>query len=122
VAGIKIAIVAYVVSGLSSLLLGWKWTQQINLLSDLENYTYYIPGPHGNLKELPIPGPIAEAEAEFAMEREISMEAAMIREETLPAEETLSPLGGDEGRSDKKCRLDELASVDISASRDKDNE
>ncbi|KAH8163698.1 hypothetical protein CIB48_g4563 [Xylaria polymorpha] len=122
VAGIKTAIDAHVVSGLSSLLLGWEWTQQVDLLSDLGNYTYYILGPHGNLNELPIPGPIAEAKAEteYAIEGEIAMEAAMIREETLPAEETPTPLGvgGDEGHSDKECRLDELASVDMSAARD----
>jgi hypothetical protein len=39
VAGIKTAIDAYVVSGLSSFLLGWGWTQEVNLLSDLGNYT-----------------------------------------------------------------------------------
>jgi hypothetical protein len=114
VAGIKTAIDAYVVSELSSLLLGWEWTQQVNLLSDLRNYAYYIPGPHGNLNELPIPGPMAEAEAqtEYAMEGEIAME------ETLPAEETPTTLGGDEGHSDKECRLGELASVDVSATGD----
>ncbi|KAG9231520.1 hypothetical protein BJ875DRAFT_444023 [Amylocarpus encephaloides] len=105
VAGIKTAIDAYVVSGLSSLLLGREWTQQVNLLSDLGNYTYYIPGPNGNLNELPIPGPITDTEAET----EYVMEAAMIREETLPAEETPTPLRGD---GDKDCRLDESASVD----------
>jgi hypothetical protein len=52
------------------------------------------------------------------MEGEIAMEALMIREETLPVEETPTPLGGDEGHSDKECRLDELASVDISATGD----
>jgi hypothetical protein len=120
VAGSKTAIDAYVASRLSSLRLGWEWTQQVNLLSDLGNYTYYIPGPHGNLNELPIPGPIAEAEAEteYAMEGEIATGAAMIREETLPAGETPTPLGGDEGHSDKECRLDELASVDMSATGD----
>jgi hypothetical protein len=114
VAGIKTAIDAYVVSGLSSLLLGREWTQQVNLLSDLGNYTYYIPGPNGNLNELPIPGPITDAEAET----ECVIEAAMIREETLPAEETPTPLWGDQGHSDKDCRLDESASVDMSTTGD----
>jgi hypothetical protein len=81
------------------------------LLSDLGNYTYYIPGPHGNLNELPIPGPMAEAETET----EYAIEAAMIREETLPAEETPTPLGGNEERSDKEHRFDKFASVDMSA-------
>lgn len=73
------------VSGLSSLLLHWEWTQRIDLLSNLGNYTYYILGSHGNLNELPIPGPIAEAEAEteYVTEGEIVIEAAIIREETL---------------------------------------
>ena len=106
-AGIKIPIDAYVVSGLSSLLLGWEWTQQVNLLSNLGNYMYYIPGPDGNLNELPNPGPIAEVETEtqYAMEGKIAMEAVMIREETLPAEETPTPLGCDEVHSDKECSL-----------------
>ena len=65
VAGIKTVINTCVVSELSSLLLGWEWTKQVNLLSDLRNYRYYIPGPHGNLNELPAPGPIAETEAEI---------------------------------------------------------
>jgi hypothetical protein len=98
------------------------WTQEVNLLSDLGNYTYYIPGPHGSLNELPVPGLMTEAEAEaeteYAMEGEITMEAAMIREETLPAGETPTPLGGGEEHSDKECRLDELASVDMSATED----
>jgi len=42
----------------------------------------------------------------------------MIREETLPARETPTPLGGGEERSDKECRLDELASIDMSATED----
>ena len=41
VAGIKTAIDAYMVSGLCSVLLGWDWAQEVNLLSDLGNYTYY---------------------------------------------------------------------------------
>lgn len=79
VAGIETAIDTCVVSELSSLLGGWEWTQQVNLLSD---YRHHIPGPHGNLNELPVPGPIAEAEAEteFAMEGEIAIGAAVIRE------------------------------------------
>ncbi|CZR66317.1 uncharacterized protein PAC_16218 [Phialocephala subalpina] len=93
---------------------------RVNLLSDLGNYTYYILGPHGNLNELPIPGPIVEAEAEteYVIEGEIAIEAAMIREETLPAGETPTPLGGDEVYSDKECRLDESVSVDMSATGD----
>jgi hypothetical protein len=73
VACIEAAIDTCVVSELSSLLLGWEWTQQVNLLNDLGNYRYYIPGPHGNLNEIPIPGPISEAEAEteYAMEEEM---------------------------------------------------
>jgi len=100
VAGINAIIDAYVVSELSSLLLGWEWAQQVNLLSDLGNRTYYIPGPHGNLNELPVHGPMAEAEAET----EFAMEAALTREETLLAEETpapplqASPIESDGGR------------------------
>jgi hypothetical protein len=119
VAGINAVIDAYVVSGLSSLVLGWEWTQQVDLLSNLGNYTYYILGPHGILNELPIPGLIAEVEAEmeYAIEGEIGIEA-VAREETLPAAETPTRLGDDEGHSDKECRLDELASVDMSATGD----
>lgn len=96
VASIETVINTCVVSELSSLLLGWEWTQQVNLLSDLRNDRYYIPGPHGNLNELPVPGPITEAEAEmeFAMEGEIAMGAAVIREETLMAEEAPTALRG----------------------------
>jgi hypothetical protein len=119
VAGIKTVIDAYVVSGLS-LLLGWGWTQEVNLLSDLRNYTYYIPGPHGSLNELPVPGLMTEAEAEteYVMEGEIIMEGAMIREETLPARETPTPLGVNGEHSDKECRLDELISVDMFVTED----
>lgn len=113
-AGIETTINTCVVSELSSLLLGWEWTQEVNLLSDLRNYRYYIPRPHENLNELPAPGSIAEAEAGT----EFTMGAAVAREETLPAEEMPSRLGDDEGHSDKECRLDELASVDMSATGD----
>lgn len=91
------------------------------MLSDLRNYTYYILRPHGNLNELPIPGPIAEAKAEteYTIEREIVIEATIIREETLLAKETLIPLRGNEGHSDKERRLDELVSVNISTTGDK---
>jgi hypothetical protein len=87
------------------------------LLSDLGNYRYYITGLYGNLNELPVPRPIsdAEAEMEFAMEVEIAMGAAVIREETLMAEEAPTVLRGDEGHGDKECELGELASVDASA-------
>ncbi|TVY13081.1 hypothetical protein LARI1_G008506 [Lachnellula arida] len=93
---------------------------RVNLLSDLGNYRYYIQGPHGNRNELPIPGPIAEAEAEteFAMEGEIAIGAAVIREETLMAEEALTALRGDEGHGDEECELGELASVDAFATGD----
>jgi hypothetical protein len=120
VASIETVINTCVVSELSSLLLGWEWTQQVNLLSDLRYYRYYIPGPHGNLNELPVPGPITEAEAEveFAMEGEIAMGAAVIREETLMAEEAPTALRGDEGHGDEEYELGELASVDASATGD----
>jgi hypothetical protein len=114
VAGVETAIDTCVVSELSSLLLGREWTQQVNLLSDLGNYRYYIPGPHGNLNGLPVPGPIAEAEAET----EFAMGAAVIREETLLAEEAPTALRGDEGHGDEKCELGELASIDASATGD----
>ncbi len=84
------------------------------MLSDLGNRTYYIPGPHGNLNELPVHGPMAEAEAET----EFVIEATLTREETPPAEETPAPPGGDERYGDKQCELDDLASVDESATRD----
>lgn len=114
VAGINAVIDAYMVSELSYLLLGWEWTQQVNLLSDLGNRTYYIPEPYGNLNELPVPGPMAEAEAES----EFAMEAVLTREETLLAEETPAPPGGDERYGDKECELDDLASVEEPATRD----
>lgn len=53
--------------------------------------------------------------AEAETETEYAIEAAMIREKTLPAEETPTPLGGNEGRSDKEHRFDKFASVDVSA-------
>jgi len=117
VAGIETAIDTCVVFELSSLLLGWEWTQQVNLLSDLGNYRYHIPGPHGNSNELPVPSPIAEAEAEteFAMEGEIAMGAAVIREYTVMAEEAPAAPGGDERLSDEECEHGDLASVDASA-------
>jgi hypothetical protein len=89
------------------------------LLSDLGNYRYYILGPHGNLKELPVPGPIAKAEAEteFTMEGKIAIGAAVIKE-TLMAEEAPTALRGDEGYGDEECELGELASVDASATGD----
>ena len=84
------------------------------MLSDLRNHTYYIPGPHGNLNELPVPKPIAEAEAET----EFAIEAALTREETLLAKETPAAPGGDERYSDKEYKLDDFTSVDKSATRD----
>lgn len=86
------------------------------MFSDLGNYRYYIPGLHGNLNELPVPRPItdAEAEMEFAMEGEIAMGSAVIREETLMAEEAPTALRGDEGHGNKEYELSELASVDAS--------
>jgi hypothetical protein len=47
------------------------------------------------------------------------MEAAMIREETLPARETPTPLRGNKEHSDKECRLNELVSVDMFVTEDK---
>lgn len=114
VAGIETTINTCVVSELSSLLLGWEWTQEVNLLSDLRNYRYYIPRPHENLNELPAHGSIAEAEAET----EFAMGAAVIREETLLAKEAPTALRGDEGHGDEECDLRELASVDASATGD----
>jgi hypothetical protein len=55
----------------------------------------------------------------YVIKGEITMEAIIIREETLPAGETPTPLGGGEERSDKECRLDKLASVNMSATEDK---
>jgi len=55
----------------------------------------------------------AEAEMEFAMEGEIAMGAAVVRGETLMAEEATTALRGDEGHGDKECELGELASVDV---------
>jgi hypothetical protein len=111
VAGIETAIDTCVVSELSSLLLGWEWTQQVNLLSD---YRHYIPGPYRNLNELPLPGPIAEAKAEteFAKEGEIAIGAAVIRE---MAEEVPTALRGSGGHGNEGYEFGELASVDASA-------
>ena len=90
------------------------------MLNNLRNYRYYIPDPHANLNELPVPGPITEAEAEmeFAMQGEIATGAAVIRKETLIAEEAPTALRGDEGHGDEECELGELASVDTSATGD----
>jgi hypothetical protein len=72
-------------------------------LSDLGNYIYYILGPHGKLVQVPILGPMIgdRAETEYTIEGE-----------------TLTPLGGDEGCSNKERRLGKLASVDGSATGD----
>jgi hypothetical protein len=53
--------------------------------------------------------------AEAETETEYVIEAAMIREETLPAEETPTPLGGNEGCSDKEYRFNKFVSVNMSA-------
>jgi hypothetical protein len=84
-------------------------------LSDLENYTYYILGPYGSLNEFPVPGLVTEAKAEteYVIEGEIIMEVIIIREETLPAGKTLTPLGNNKEYSDKECRLNELVSVNM---------
>jgi hypothetical protein len=90
------------------------------LLSDLGNYRYYILGLHKNLNELPVSRPIinAEAEIEFVIKGEIAIRAAVIREETLIAEEAPTALRGDKGHGNKECELGELASVNASATRD----
>jgi hypothetical protein len=87
----------------------------------LSDYRHYIPGLHGNLNELPVPGPIAEAEAEteFAMEGEIAMGAAVIRE---MAEEVSTALRGSGGHGDEGCEFGELASIDASVTGDDDVE
>jgi hypothetical protein len=84
-------------------------------LSNLGNYIYYIPRPYRNINKLPIPGPMAKAETET----EYAIEAAIIREETLSAKETPTPLRGNKGRSDKEHRFDKFISVNMSAIRDK---
>ena len=72
------------------------------------------------MNKFPVFGPIAEAKAktEFVMEGEIIIGAAVIREETLMAEEAPTALRGDEGHGNKECELGELVSVDASATRD----
>jgi hypothetical protein len=91
------------------------------LLSNLGNYRYYILGLYRNLNKLPVPRPItdAEAEIEFAMEREILIGGAVIKEETLIAEEASTALRGNKGHGDKECELSELASVNTSVTGDK---
>jgi hypothetical protein len=115
VAGIKTAINTYIVSRLSSFLLGWGWTQEVNLLSNLGHYTYYILGPHRSLNKLPAPGLItkAEAETEYIIEGEIIIEVAIIREENFPAREAPTPLESNGEYSNKECRLDELVSINM---------
>jgi hypothetical protein len=105
VANIKATIDACVVSELSSLLLSWEWTQQVNLLSDLGNHTYYIPGPRGNLNKLPDLAPAARAEAET----EFATGAVVMREETTE---------NCKWRRSEEYELRELASVDESTSGD----
>jgi hypothetical protein len=115
VANIELTINAYVVSELSSLLLGWEWTQQVNLLSDLGNHTYYIPGPHGNLNKLPDPAPVARVEAKT----EFATGAVVIREETLIVDKAPTASEDYERRRNRECELGELASVNESAIGDK---
>ena len=52
------------------------------------------------------------------MEEEIVIGAAVIREETLMAEEAPATLRGDEGHGYEEYELGELASVDTSATGD----
>jgi hypothetical protein len=54
----------------------------------------------------------------YVIKGEIAMEATIIREETLPAGETPTPLGGNGKHSNKECRLVELASVDMFVTED----
>jgi hypothetical protein len=114
VANIESTIDACVVSELSSLLLGWEWTQQVNLLSDLGNHTYYILGPHGNLNKLPDPTPIARAKAKT----EFATGAVVMREETLIADEVPTATEDYERRRNREYKLGELASVNESATGD----
>ncbi|KAF8862730.1 hypothetical protein BDZ45DRAFT_686558 [Acephala macrosclerotiorum] len=65
VAGVETTINTCVVSELPSLLLGRAWIQEVRLLRDFENHTLYIPGPLGNLNELPDPAPTTEADTDF---------------------------------------------------------
>jgi hypothetical protein len=114
VANIETTIDAYVVLKLSSLLLSWEWTQQVNLLSDLGNHTYYILRPYRNLNKLPDPAPVAKAEAET----EFATEAVVIREETLMVDKVLTATEDYKRRCSKEYELCELASVNESAIRD----
>lgn len=85
------------------------------MLSDLGNYRYYIPRPYRNLNELPALGSITKAEAET----EFVIEASIIREDTLLAEEAPTALREDKKHGYKEYKLDELASVNTSATEDK---
>ncbi|KAH8750137.1 hypothetical protein F5882DRAFT_470489 [Hyaloscypha sp. PMI_1271] len=71
-AGVETTIDACVVSDLSSLVLGCGWIQEVNLLSDFQNHTYYIPGPHVNLNEIPGHGSTTENKTDFLAEEGIS--------------------------------------------------
>jgi hypothetical protein len=115
VANIKTTIDAYVVTELSSLLLGWEWTQQVNLLSDLGNYTFYIPGPNVNLKKLPDPAPVVrdEAETEFATEPVVTKERMSTVDKVPTASKNYK------GRCNKECEVNESTSADESAMGEK---
>ena len=55
-------------------------------------------GPYSNLYKLPIPGLIAKTEAKT----EYTIEATLIREETLLAKEVLAPARGNKRYSNKE--------------------
>ena len=82
---------------------------------------YYILKPHGSLNELLVPSLITEAKAKikYIIEGEIIIKGAIIKEETLPAREMLTPFKGNKEHSNKECKLNKLISVNIFIIKDK---
>jgi hypothetical protein len=76
---------------------------------------YYILGPYESLNKLPVPELITETKAEtkYIIEGEIIIEAIIIREETLPARETLTPLRSNREYSNKEYILNKLTSINM---------
>jgi hypothetical protein len=109
VAGVETTIDTYVVSELTSLLLGRAWIQEVRLLRGVGNHIYYIRGPLGNLIKLPNPASATEADTDFVTgEREAAPAA-----EDLPtaAEAGGCELGdsGDETTSEEEVWKDTVS-------------
>lgn len=114
VASVETIIDTYIVSGLPSLLLGRAWIQEVRLLRDFENHTYYILGPLENLNELPDPASTTEANTDFVTgEREEAPVAEELPRVAEAAEcklsESIDSVSGDETISGDEVQEDTIS-------------